>query len=228
MSVYRYNRRLDSFTESYNLEIPISEVKANFNILTSDGNELNIFKDTTKIVEFNPGDKISLINKSKGAETYLWTLQLQYFLGYEVDGTQTSIKDPSCYLYNAGMNKLRLTAKNDDGCSHTITANNIYVNNMASNLQIRHSAFATEEGEYPSLNADCDEVFAYPTLITDEVEYININSDEEEVLFAIYDTQSNLILQGRNSYSFQIKLPFMGKGMYILELNGKYIKIIRL
>ena len=44
LSVYRYNRRLDSYTESYTVDIPISEVEAKFNIITSDGNELNIFK----------------------------------------------------------------------------------------------------------------------------------------------------------------------------------------
>jgi hypothetical protein len=129
LSVYRHNTRLGSYTNNYNIEIPISEVEAKFNILTSEGTELNIFKDTTQRVEFNPGDKIYLVNKSKGAENYLWTLQLQYFLGYEVEGAQTSIKNPSCYLYNPGVNNLRLTAKNEDGCSHTISTNNIYVNN---------------------------------------------------------------------------------------------------
>lgn len=228
LSVYRYNRRLNSYTESYTMEIPISEVEAKFNILTSDGNEINIFKDTTQMVEFNPGDKISLINKSKGAETYLWTLQLQYFLGYEVEGTQTSIKDPSCYLYNNGINKLRLTAKNEDGCSHTISAGNIYVNNAVMNIENRISVFATKEGEYPTLDPDNEIILAYPTLITDEVESINISSNEEEVLFSIYDTYGNVILDGSDSYSFRIKLPYMNKGMYILKLNGKYIKLIRL
>lgn len=228
LSVYRHNKRLNSFTDNYEIEIPISEVEANFNILTSDGNEINIFNDTTEIVEFNPGDKISLINKSKGANSYLWTLQLQYFLGYEVEGTQTSIKDPSCYLYNSGVNKLKLKAKNEDGCSHTISAGNIYVNSLDLNSQIRNSMFATEEGEYPDLGSCQEFAMAYPTLITDEVNNINVKTNEQEVSYFIYNAQGNIISEGVESYSFQIKLPHMPKGMYILELNGKYIKIIRL
>ncbi len=227
LSVYRYNRRLNSYTESYTVDIPISEVEAKFNIQTSDGNELNIFKDTAQLVEFNAGDKIFLINKSKGAETYLWTLQLQYFLGYEVEGTQTSIKNPSCYLYNAGINRLKLTAKNEEGCFHTISAGNIYVNSVIG-AEYRNSVFAAEDGEYPTLSPNNEVIIAYPTLIADEVEYINVTSNEDEVLFTIYDTNGNVTLEGKDSYSFQIKLSYMSKGMYILKLNDKYIKLIRL
>lgn len=228
LSVYRYNRRLDSYTESYTVDIPISEVQAKFNIVTSDGNELNIFKDTTQIYEFNPGDKIYLLNKSKGAESYLWTLQLQYFLGYEVEGTQTSVENPSCYFYNGGINKLRLTAKNQDGCSHTISAGNLYVNNVATTSERRYSTFFTAEEELPFINPGGEFISAYPTLLTDEVEYLNVNSNDEKVLYSIYDTYGNTILTGENSYSFRIKLPYMPKGIYVLKLNGKYIKLIRL
>jgi hypothetical protein len=197
LSVYRHNKRLDSYTDSYEVEIPISEVEAKFNILTSDGNEINIFKDTTQLVEFNSGDKVFLINNSKGAESYLWTLQLQYFLGYEVEGTQTSIKDPSCYLYNEGINKLRLTAKNSDGCSHTISAGNIYVNNINTNeYERKYSVFATQDGEYPDISSNQEFVLVYPTLITDEVEFINIKSNEHEVSYSIYNAQGHVIAEG--------------------------------
>ena len=228
LSVYRYNKRLDSYTESYNIDIPISEVEAKFSVLTNDGNELNIFKDTTQIYEFNPGDKIYLLNKSDGAETYLWTLQLQYFLGYEVEGTQTSVENPSCYLYNAGINKLRLTAKNEDGCSHSISAGNLYVNNVALAEDRKYSTFFSEEEELPFITPSQEFISAYPTLLTDEVEYLNVKSNEENVLYFIYDTYGNVILTGENSSSFRIKLPYMPKGIYVLELNGKYIKLIRL
>lgn len=228
LSVYRYNRRLDSYTESYTMDIPISEVEAKFNIITSDGNELNIFKDTTQIVEFNAGDKIYLINKSKGAEYYLWTLQLQYFLGYEVEGTQTSIENPSCYLYNGGINKLRLTAKNEDGCSHTISAGNLYVNNVTVGPERKFSTFFGVEEELPFINPSQMYISAYPTLLTDEVEYLNVNSNEEKVTYSIYDTYGNVVLSGEDSYSFRIKLPYMPKGIYVLKLNSKYIKLIRL
>lgn len=228
LSVYRHNSRLDSYTDSYEIEIPISEIEANFNIITSDGSELNIFKDTTQLVEFTPGDKIYLNNKSKGAETYLWTLQLQYFLGYEVEGTQTRIENPSCYLYNPGINKLKLIATNEDGCSHTILAGNIYVSDLELIEEGRISAFATEEGQYPINISNSNKIEVYPTIITSEQEVINVNSNEEEVEFSIYTTNGNLILSGRNSSSFQIILPNIPKGMYILKLNDQYIKLIRL
>ena len=228
LSVYRHNTRLGSYTNNYNIEIPISEVEAKFNILTSEGTELNIFKDTTQRVEFNPGDKIYLVNKSKGAENYLWTLQLQYFLGYEVEGAQTSIKNPSCYLYNPGVNNLRLTAKNEDGCSHTISTNNIYVNNTIVNSEVRNSFFADEEIEYSVLSPNTEAILVYPTLITDDVEKLNITSRESEVQFSIYNANGKVILEGNGSYSFQIKLPYMQQGMYVLKLNGKYFKLIKL
>ena len=228
LSVYRHNTRLGSYTNNYNIEIPISEVEAKFNILTSEGTELNIFKDTTQRVEFNPGDKIYLVNKSKGAENYLWTLQLQYFLGYEVEGAQTSIKNPSCYLYNPGVNNLRLTAKNEDGCSHTISTNNIYVNNTIVNSEVRNSFFTDEEIEHSVLSPNTEAILVYPTLITDDVEKLNITSRESEVQFSIYNANGKVILEGNGSYSFQIKLPYMQQGMYVLKLNGKYIKLIKL
>ena len=228
LSVYRHNTRLGSYTNNYNIEIPISEVEAKFNILTSEGTELNIFKDTTQRVEFNPGDKIYLVNKSKGAENYLWTLQLQYFLGYEVEGAQTSIKNPSCYLYNPGVNNLRLTAKNEDGCSHTISTNNIYVNNTIVNSEVRNSFFIDEEIEHSVLSPNTEAILVYPTLITDDVEKLNITSRESEVQFSIYNANGKVILEGNGSYSFQIKLPYMQQGMYVLKLNGKYIKLIKL
>ena len=71
-------------------------------------------------------------------------------------------------------------------------------------------------------------ISAYPTLLTDEVEYLNVNSNEERVTYSIYDTYGNVVLSGEDSYSFRIKLPYMPKGIYVLKLNSKYIKLIRL
>ncbi len=227
LSVYRYNRRLDSYTDSYIVEIPISEVEAKFNIITSEGNEINLFKDTTQMIEFNPGDKIYFENKSMGAEYYLWTLQIQNFLGYEVDGSQTSIENPSCYLYNAGINKIKLTAINMDGCVNSVLANNIYVNDMNLAQERKSSAFASEDGEYP-INISERIINVYPTIISKQQEVINVYSNEDEVEYGIYTTNGTLILSGKNAYSFQIILPHMMEGMYVLKLNDQYIKLIRL
>jgi hypothetical protein len=132
-------------------------------------------------------------------------------------------------LYNEGINKLRLTAKNSDGCSHTISAGNIYVNNININVDERkYSVLATQDGEYPDIGSNQEFALVYPTLITDEVEFINIKSNEQEVSYSIYNAQGHVIAEGTDSYSFQIQLPYMPKGMYIIELNGKYIKLIRL
>jgi hypothetical protein len=138
------------------------------------------------------------------------------------------VENPSCYLYNAGINKLRLTAKNEDGCSHSISAGNLYVNNVALAEDRKYSTFFSEEEELPFITPSQGFISAYPTLITDEVEYLNVKSNEEKVLYSIYDTYGNVILTGENSSSFRIKLPYMQKGIYVLEVNGKYIKLIRL
>jgi hypothetical protein len=123
---------------------------------------------------------------------------------------------------------LRLTAKNEDGCSHSISAGNLYVNNVALAEDRKYSTFFSEEEELPFITPSQGFISAYPTLITDEVEYLNVKSNEEKVLYSIYDTYGNVILTGENSSSFRIKLPYMQKGIYVLEVNGKYIKLIRL
>jgi hypothetical protein len=162
-----------------------------------------------------------------GAEYYLWTLQIQNFLGYEVDGSQTSIENPSCYLYNAGINKIRLTAINMDGCVNSVLANNIYVNDMNLAQERKSSAFASEDGEYP-INISESIINVYPTILSKQQETINVYSNEAEVEYGIYTTNGTLILSGKNAYSFQIILPHMMEGMYVLKLNGKYIKLIKL
>ena len=90
------------------------------------------------------------------------------------------------------------------------------------------SAFFTEEEEPPFITPSQEFTSAYPTLLTDEVEYLNVKSNDERVFYSIYDTNGNTILKGENSSSFRIKLPYMPKGIYVLKLNGKYIKLIRL
>ena len=228
LSVYRYNSRQDSYTESFVLEIPVSEVEADFRIQTEEAVEIKILEHPTKMFEFSQGDKISLVNKSVGADEYLWTLQLQYFLGYEVEGSKTSIAEPSCYLYNPGVNKLKLTAINEDGCKHTVLAENIYVNEVEFIDERRASAFATEQGEYPAHTLDEVIVNVYPTIITKEQDIINVHTNEAEVEYSIFTTKGTLLQSGTESNSFQIKLPYMQEGMYILKLNDKYIKLIRL
>lgn len=228
LSVYRYNSRQDSYTESFEIEIPVSEIQADFRLITEQGVEIKLLESPTKMIDFSQGDKISLINKSIGAEEYLWTLQLQYFLGYEVEGSQTSIAEPSCYLYNPGVNKLKLTAINEDGCKHTVLAENIYVNELEFVDDRRVSAFATEEGEYPTYTLDEFIINVYPTILAQEQNIINVHTNEADVAYSIYTTKGTLLLSGIDSYSFQIKLPYMNEGMYILKINDKYIKLIRL
>jgi hypothetical protein len=228
LSVYRYNSRQDSYTESFDIEIPVSEIEADFRLLTEQGVEVKLLETPTKMIEFSQGDKISLVNKSVGADEYLWTLQLQYFLGYEVEGSQTSLAEPSCYLYNPGINKLKLTAINEDGCKQTAVAENIYVNELDFVDERRVSAFATEDGQYPTKVLDGNIINVYPTIISEDHEIINVHSNEDFVEYSIFTTKGTLLLSGTDSYSFKIKLPYMQEGMYILKLNDKYIKLIRL
>ena len=228
LSVYRYNSRQDSYTESFDIEIPVSEIEADFRLLTEQGVEVKLLETPTKMIEFSQGDKISLVNKSVGADEYLWTLQLQYFLGYEVEGSQTSLAEPSCYLYNPGINKLKLTAINEDGCKQTAVAENIYVNELDFVDERRVSAFATEDGQYPTKVLDGNIINVYPTIISEDHEIINVHSNEDIVEYSIFTTKGTLLQSGTDSYSFKIKLPYMQEGMYILKLNDKYIKLIRL
>jgi hypothetical protein len=126
------------------------------------------------------------------------------------------------------VNKLKLTAINEDGCKHTVLAENIYVNEVEFIDERRASAFATEQGEYPAHTLDEVIVNVYPTIITKEQDIINVHTNEAEVEYSIFTTKGTLLLSGIDSYSFQIKLPYMQEGMYILKLNDKYIKLIRL
>jgi hypothetical protein len=114
-----------------------------------------------------------------------------------------------------------------DGCVNSVLANNIYVNDMNLAQERKSSAFASEDGEYP-INISESIINVYPTILSKQQETINVYSNEAEVEYGIYTTNGTLILSGKNAYSFQIILPHLMEGMYVLKLNGKYIKLIRL
>ena len=79
-----------------------------------------------------PGSKIQLINQTVNADEHLnkWVLQLQENYmgdGRIVEGATSTLVNPSCYLYNLGQHKIKLTTTSKNGCNETVLAENIYV-----------------------------------------------------------------------------------------------------
>ena len=54
--------------------------------------------------------RITLNNMSTEADEYLWNLVIQEYNDSVIYGTTSALENPSCYIYNKGYHKLKLTA----------------------------------------------------------------------------------------------------------------------
>ena len=126
----------------------ISKFNSGFSILYN-----NYEYDIDETLVVSPGSKIQLLNQSANAQENLnvWVLQVQDNLlgdGKEIDGCTSHVTHPSCYLYNIGQNKIKLTTTSPKRCKETIVAENLYVqgvNNRAINSYFENKGHSKEE-----------------------------------------------------------------------------------
>lgn len=179
---------------------------------------------STNDIIIYPGTRITLNNMSTEADEYLWNLVIQEYNDSVIYGTTSALENPSCYIYNKGYHKLKLTAYSKDlGCIDSVEINNIYVP-YTMNAPAGRSHF---EGSI-ELSNDAKDVYNFniiPNILENNT--LNFYSNCEEYTFDIYTTTGLKIYSGKMSYSgsIDIELP---QGIFLVKINNQTtIKIIK-
>lgn len=217
--------RIDTLTKVRSnaviLEIDVPELKADF-IVYVDGKEHKLTED---VINVQAGSRVVLYNESEngfdGGSIYNWTLQVQKD-GYEAQSSEK--EDPVCYLYNPGINTIKLEVVSSNRCRNSITANNINVilAEGRSYPIISHFEESREQllSVAPYMNIS-------PTLLIDEsVVTINSNIDRYDVI--VTDIAGKVMLTAENlGLRSQLNLDFLPDGIYILHASGNTFKLIK-
>lgn len=217
--------RIDTLTKVRSnaviLDIDVPELKADF-IVYVDGKEHKLTED---VINVQAGSRVVLYNESEngfdGGSIYNWTLQVQKD-GYEAQSSEK--EDPVCYLYNPGINTIKLEVVSSNRCRNSITANNINVilAEGRSYPIISHFEESREQllSVAPYMNVS-------PTLLIDEsVLTINSNIDRYDVI--VTDIAGKVMLTAENlGLRSQLNLDFLPDGIYILHASGNTFKLIK-
>lgn len=217
--------RIDTLTKVRSnaviLDIDVPELKADF-IVYVDGKEHKLTED---VINVQAGSRVVLYNESEngfdGGSIYNWTLQVQKD-GYEAQSSEK--EDPVCYLYNPGINTIKLEVVSSNRCRNSITANNINVilAEGRSYPIISHFEESREQllSVAPYMNVS-------PTVLIDEsVVTINSNIDRYDVI--VTDIAGKVMLTAENlGLRSQLNLDFLPDGIYILHASGNTFKLIK-
>lgn len=225
-SVYRYDRVKDSKSNTVTMDIDVSTLTVGFEVIADNlSYEVNGEED----MSFNPGQKILLNNTSEGdGLTFTWTLQIQEFIeGVKTEGTKSNIASPSCYLYNPGYNKIRLDARNNAGCTATMTAENIFVTNISNGRKV-YSYFGDESSNDKfALAVKGNEKIVYPTIITSSTGYtLFVNTDMENYDVVVLSSIGQKMLERKVSANTTIDMSQYASGAYVVFVGGDAYKVI--
>ncbi len=217
--------RIDTLTKVRSnaviLDIDVPELKADF-IVYVDGKEHKLTED---VINVQAGSRVVLYNESEngfdGGSIYNWTLQVQKD-GYEAQSSEK--EDPVCYLYNPGINTIKLEVVSSNRCRNSITANNINVI-LAEGRSYPIISHFEESRE--QLLAVAPYMNVSPTLLIDEsVVTINSNIDRYDVI--VTDIAGKVMLTAENlGLRSQLNLDFLPDGIYLLHASGNTFKLIK-
>lgn len=202
------------------LEIDIPEFKADF-MVSVDYIDHELTEDRINV---QSGSRVKLINTTVdeiGGTLYNWTLQVQK------DGllAQPSEKEsPVCYLYNPGLNQIRLEVMNANKCKSVVTADNIFVTGLPDS---RSSSFFAEDEANEQMLATESYIRVFPTILIDE-NIVNVQSNIERYDVVITDVAGKVMLVAENlTMSSTLDLAFLPNGIYILNASGNAFKLIK-
>lgn len=202
------------------LEIDIPEFKADF-MVSVDYIDHELTEDRINV---QSGSRVKLINTTVdeiGGTLYNWTLQVQK------DGllAQPSEKEsPVCYLYNPGLNQIRLEVINANKCKSVVTADNIFVTGLPDN---RSSSFFADDEANEQMLATESYIRVFPTILIDE-NIVNVQSNIERYDVVITDVAGKVMLVAENlTMSSTLDLAFLPNGIYILNASGNAFKLIK-
>lgn len=222
--VYRYDTATEVRSNTVEIPISVDAFNTGFSILYN----LHEYGLDEKLV-VPPGSKIQLINQTVNADEHLnkWVLQLQENYmgdGRIVEGATSTLVNPSCYLYNLGQHKIKLTTTSKNGCNETVLAENIYVEGAQG--RAIQSYFETED-TYQIGNLWLQEVF--PTLLNAQNGYtIQINTNKKNYPIALYNVVGQtLIAPFTANDNYQLSLHALQPGYYLLQVDGTIYKIFK-
>lgn len=230
LTITRHDGSTGSTSRAMQVPVDVMEAEASFSIVAN-----NIEYSLEQAMSLMPGTRIELVNNSVGSDlVYKWTLQIQEFIeGMSIDGATTDVENPACYVYNAGINKIRLdvqTSTRDASgtmyCRSSVTADNIEVidNGMYRN---KFSGFVTGDGDDWQLTSVVETVSVYPTILDGASGKVTIETNKESYGVELYNVGGRLIYaESGLSGTSEIVLPFLQSGTYVLGIDGIPFKII--
>lgn len=224
--VYRYNQRTGVVSNTVEIPISAAHFKGGFGIVFNH----HTYQLSDKLT-VSPGSKIELINLSVNAQDNLneWVLQIQdNFMGdgNSYNGTTSNAVNPTCYLYNVGQHKIKLTTTAANGCSETIVAENIFVQGT-TNRNMPTSHFESNEAD--ASNALLLQT-VYPTVLHADNGYtVQIKTNKTAYNVALYNTIGQIVLQKTGLHgNSTFTLTGMPKGTYLLQVDNTRYKLIKL
>ena len=144
--------------------------------------------------------------------------------GRIVEGSTSTLVNPSCYLYNLGQHKIKLTTTSKNGCNETVLAENIYVEGAQG--RAIESYFETEDS-YQVGQLWLQEV--YPTLLNAQNGYtIHINTNKQNYQVALYNVVGQQLIDPFTANgNYNLPLPQLKAGYYLLQVDGTLYKIFK-
>lgn len=219
---YRYDTSIAVRSPQYELSLVPAVFTCDYDIYV-DG-----FLRNEKRIDIGQGSRVKLENKSLNADYYVWTLEFQdNYLGDGkiVEGARSSLESPVCYMYNKGLNRIRLYVANLDGCEAIKESDNIYVSGNASSRSGMSSYFE-EEGGLDFRKDEKEFINVYPTMAT-QGETINIVSNYETLTVVMTDTLGRVIINtSYPSSNAAIDTTGIIQGTYTMSVNGRIFRII--
>lgn len=224
VSVYRYDATTGVRSNTVEIPISVNAFNTGFTIVHN-----NYEYDLATRLVVPPGSKIQLVNQTVNASEHLnqWVLQLQEnFMGDGriIEGTTSNLINPSCYLYNLGQHKIKLTITSKNGCNETVIAENIYVEGAQGRTM--HSYFETEE-TYQIGNLWVQEVS--PTLLNTNNDYtVYIKTNKQYYCITLRNLMGqNLITPITTSGNYALSLAHLETGYYLLRVDNQWYKIFK-
>lgn len=224
LSVYRYNIKTGVRSNTVEIPIQVDAFKSGFTILY---NQYEYALNEKLVVP--PGSKIQLLNQSANAEDNLnlWVLQIQENWmgdGRINEGTTSSLINPSCYLYNVGQHKIKLTTTTNSGCTETIVAENLFVEGVSDRTMT--SYFVTEEPIYHDGTFALQQI--HPTLLNPQNGYqVNIQTNKETYTVALYNVTGQTIIPAKTFHGNTIyACQHIASGTYLLRVDNTIYKLI--
>lgn len=224
VTVYRYDIKTGIKSNAVEIPVNISKFNSGFSILYN-----NYEYDIDETLVVSPGSKIQLLNQSANAQENLnvWVLQVQDNLlgdGKEIDGCTSHVTHPSCYLYNIGQNKIKLTTTSPKGCKETIVAENLYVqgvNNRAINSYFENNSIESDDTMWVQN--------VWPTWLNSQNQYtLSITTNKTDYPIALFSLTGQCFLPlYRADGNQQLELSWLPQGTYLLHVDKQVYKLIK-